>query len=201
MCHASTTGPCDFASTLHAFPPNPLAPLQAPITVLPRVFLGNAVAADSHHLLQHLGVTHVLNAAQELQLTPDDPAHMFVVLRVAIRDEEEEDVATHFRLVGGRGVEGVLTLLGAARLAARWRLLEIAAAKCAVNLGGFVVRFGWRRLCECVSLCCTSVVLLPPWCVDTHVSTHHDRRGTGSMRRCVLAGLCWCTATRARAAV
>lgn len=95
VCHASTTGPCDFASPLRT-----LAPLQAPIKVLPRVFLGNAVAADSHHLLQHLGVTHVLNAAQELQLTPDGPAHMFAVLRVAIRDEEEEDVATHFQLVG-----------------------------------------------------------------------------------------------------
>ena len=38
--------------------------LQVPIMVLPGVFLGNAVAADSHHLLQYLGVTHVLNAAQ-----------------------------------------------------------------------------------------------------------------------------------------
>jgi hypothetical protein len=89
-------------------------PLQAPITVLPRVFLGNAVAADSHHLLQYLGVTHVLNAAQELQLTPDDPGHTFAVLRVAIRDEEEEDVATHFKLVGGRwSGGGVLRLVGA----------------------------------------------------------------------------------------
>lgn len=72
--------------------------LQVPIMVLPGVFLGNAVAADSHHLLQYLGVTHVLNAAAELQLTPD--AGMFHVLRVAIRDEEEEDVAAHFTMVG-----------------------------------------------------------------------------------------------------
>lgn len=41
-----------------------LLPFQVPIAVLPGVFLGNAVAADSHHLLQYLGVTHVLNAAQ-----------------------------------------------------------------------------------------------------------------------------------------
>ena len=65
--------------------------------MLPGVFLGNAVAADSHHLLQYLGVTHVLNAAQELQLTPDPG--MFHVLRVAIRDEEEEDVTAHFNMV------------------------------------------------------------------------------------------------------
>jgi hypothetical protein len=38
--------------------------------------------------------------AQELQLTPDSGA--FAVLRVAIRDEEEEDVTAHFRLVSGR---------------------------------------------------------------------------------------------------
>lgn len=38
--------------------------VQAPIRVLPGLFLGNAVAADSHHLLQYLGVTHVVNAAQ-----------------------------------------------------------------------------------------------------------------------------------------
>lgn len=38
--------------------------LQAPLLVCPGVHLGNAVAADSHHLLQHLGVTHVINAAK-----------------------------------------------------------------------------------------------------------------------------------------
>jgi hypothetical protein len=40
------------------------AMVQAPICVLPGLWLGNAVAADSHHLLQYLGVTHVVNAAQ-----------------------------------------------------------------------------------------------------------------------------------------
>lgn len=40
------------------------AMVQAPTCVLPGLFLGNAVAADSHHLLQYLGVTHVVNAAQ-----------------------------------------------------------------------------------------------------------------------------------------
>lgn len=37
---------------------------QAPLLVFPGLFLGNAVAADSHHLLQYLGVTHVVNAAE-----------------------------------------------------------------------------------------------------------------------------------------
>jgi membrane protein DedA with SNARE-associated domain len=40
------------------------AMVQAPICVLPGLWLGNAVAADSHHLLQYLAVTHVVNAAQ-----------------------------------------------------------------------------------------------------------------------------------------
>lgn len=44
-------------------------------------------------------VFFVCCAAQELQLTPDSGA--FAVLRVAIRDEEEEDVTAHFTLVSG----------------------------------------------------------------------------------------------------
>jgi hypothetical protein len=36
--------------------------------------------------------------SQELQLTPD--SGMFDVLRVAIRDEEEEEVTSHFYEVG-----------------------------------------------------------------------------------------------------
>jgi hypothetical protein len=28
------------------------------------IFLGNAVAADSHHVLRHLGITHILNATE-----------------------------------------------------------------------------------------------------------------------------------------
>ncbi|WIA28283.1 hypothetical protein OEZ86_010836 [Tetradesmus obliquus] len=73
------------------------AMVQAPTCVLPGLWLGNAVAADSHHLLQYLGVTHVVNAAQELQC--ESAPGLFQVHRVAIRDEEEEDVAAHFMQV------------------------------------------------------------------------------------------------------
>ncbi|KAF6258122.1 protein-tyrosine phosphatase-like protein [Scenedesmus sp. NREL 46B-D3] len=73
------------------------AMVQAPLCVLPGLWLGNAVAADSHHLLQYLGVTHVVNAAQELPL--ESAPGLFQVHRVAIRDEEEEDVAAHFQQV------------------------------------------------------------------------------------------------------
>jgi hypothetical protein len=55
--------------------------LQVPISILPGVFLGNAVAADSQHLLTYLGVTHIINAAQVSTAIPHlglicDPADM-----------------------------------------------------------------------------------------------------------------------------
>lgn len=108
--------------------------LQVPIAVLPGVFIGNAVAADSHHLLQYLGVTHILNAAQELQMTPDPG--MFHVLRVAIRDEEEEDVTTHFTLVSCS--EGSLTATACRQLVSRFKhaaLRLIGAASAACHIG------------------------------------------------------------------
>jgi hypothetical protein len=37
---------------------------EAPVEVVPRLFLGGAVAADSVHLLAHLGVTHIVNATE-----------------------------------------------------------------------------------------------------------------------------------------
>jgi hypothetical protein len=38
--------------------------LQLPWQVAPRLYLGSAVIADSHHLLAHLGVTHIVNATE-----------------------------------------------------------------------------------------------------------------------------------------
>lgn len=40
------------------------ASAEAPVEIAPRLFLGGAVAADSHHLLWHMGVSHVLNATE-----------------------------------------------------------------------------------------------------------------------------------------
>ncbi len=40
---------------------------EKPCQVLPApeaVFLGGAVAADSHHILRHLGITHIVNATE-----------------------------------------------------------------------------------------------------------------------------------------
>ncbi|GIM08174.1 hypothetical protein Vretimale_12277 [Volvox reticuliferus] len=58
------------------------------------LFLGGAVAADSHHILRHLGITHIVNSTEELLLP--DPAAGFVVLRVALRDVDDEDISKHF---------------------------------------------------------------------------------------------------------
>ena len=70
------------------------AAARAPAEVAPRVFLGGAVAADATHLLAHLGVTHVLNATEEL--LPPPPAAGFAFLRLPLRDDEAEDVSVHF---------------------------------------------------------------------------------------------------------
>jgi atypical dual specificity phosphatase len=40
------------------------APAAAPALVEPGLYLGDAVCADAHHVLRHLGVTHVVNATQ-----------------------------------------------------------------------------------------------------------------------------------------
>lgn len=38
--------------------------LQTPFEILPRVYLGTAVCADSHHLINHMGITHIINATE-----------------------------------------------------------------------------------------------------------------------------------------
>jgi len=42
------------------------ATAEAPLAVgmVPRLFFGGAVVADSHHLLVHLGITHIVNATE-----------------------------------------------------------------------------------------------------------------------------------------
>eukprot|EP00775_Hariotina_reticulata_P011736 gene11736-11881_t len=76
------------------------ANVQVPLVVLPGLFLGNAVAADSHHLLQHL---------KELHMLPPPP--YFKVLPVALADEEEEDVFQHFYKVS-TWIDGALSANG-----------------------------------------------------------------------------------------
>ena len=44
--------------------------MQLPWQVGPRLYLGSAVIADSHYLLAHLGVTHIVNATEVRQQQP-----------------------------------------------------------------------------------------------------------------------------------
>lgn len=64
-----------------------------PLRLLPGLYLGDAVAASSAHTLRHLGVTHVVNATEDL--LPPDEALRVRFLRCPLRDVEEEDVLPH----------------------------------------------------------------------------------------------------------
>lgn len=69
------------------------------VQVLPRLWLGGAVAADSRHILRHLGITHIVNATHELP--PPGPGEGFGVLRVPLSDVEGQDCSASFAQVGG----------------------------------------------------------------------------------------------------
>lgn len=69
----------------------------APWKLLPGLFLGSAVVADAHHLLRHLGITHVLNATHEL--LPPPPEAGFVVLQLPLRDVDDQAIAPQFDTV------------------------------------------------------------------------------------------------------
>ncbi|KXZ56110.1 hypothetical protein GPECTOR_2g992 [Gonium pectorale] len=78
------------------------AAAQKPSCVLqpPRgLFVGGAVCADSHHILRHLGITHIVNATEELLLPP--PSTGFEAVRVPLRDVDDEDISRHFADVSG----------------------------------------------------------------------------------------------------
>lgn len=64
-----------------------------PVPLLPKLFLGDAVAANSLHMLKLLGISHVLNATEDL-LPPGDE-HGFEYHRCPLRDVEEEDLLPH----------------------------------------------------------------------------------------------------------
>ncbi|CAL8468092.1 g7631 [Coccomyxa elongata] len=65
-----------------------------PTRLLRHLWVGGAVEANSLHLLRHLGVTHLLNATEDLLLP--DPATAFQTLRCSMRDMEEEDIGRFF---------------------------------------------------------------------------------------------------------
>lgn len=57
-----------------------------------RIYIGNRVAASDLQLLQHLRVTHILNAATECD---NYFPKSFVYKRIQLNDEEDDDVAKH----------------------------------------------------------------------------------------------------------
>ncbi|KAK3257610.1 hypothetical protein CYMTET_33313, partial [Cymbomonas tetramitiformis] len=70
------------------------ATCQSPSTILPNLFIGNALVAQSVHTLEKLGITHVLTLVPDLELAY--PAH-FKHLRISVVDTEDEDIAHYFR--------------------------------------------------------------------------------------------------------
>ena len=65
-----------------------------PVRLMRGLWISGAVGASSVYLLQHLGVTHILNATEDLLLP--EPSYGFTVLRCPLRDVEEEDIGQFF---------------------------------------------------------------------------------------------------------
>ncbi|KAK9806465.1 hypothetical protein WJX73_010630 [Symbiochloris irregularis] len=71
------------------------AATAAPTQLLPHLYISGAVPAQAHHVLHHLGITHVLNATDDL---PEPPATAgFIFERMPLRDMEEEAIAVCFQ--------------------------------------------------------------------------------------------------------
>eukprot|EP00891_Asterochloris_glomerata_P005711 jgi/Astpho2/5711/e_gw1.00079.125.1_t len=66
-----------------------------PVAVLPNLFVSGAVEANSLHLLRHMGITHILNATEDL-LQPDE-GEGFQCMRLSLTDTEDQDIAQYFR--------------------------------------------------------------------------------------------------------
>jgi len=77
---------------------------SAPQTALSSVFIGGAVAANSFHVLRSLRITHFLNATEDLFLpgtpTAEYISREFQVLRIPLRDDEDEDIEPYFFTAG-----------------------------------------------------------------------------------------------------
>ncbi len=65
-----------------------------PTRLLPGLYLSGAVEASSLHVLRHYGITHILNATEDL-LLPEE-TQCFVGMRIPLRDVEEEDISPYF---------------------------------------------------------------------------------------------------------
>ncbi|KAK9822629.1 hypothetical protein WJX81_000355 [Elliptochloris bilobata] len=65
-----------------------------PTQLLPHLWVAGAVEANSLHLLRQLGITHLLNATEDLLLP--EPSAGFQCLRCPLRDVEDEDIERFF---------------------------------------------------------------------------------------------------------
>ena len=65
-----------------------------PTCLLPGLYLSGAVEASSLHLLRYYGISHVLNATEDLLLPEETDA--FIGMRIPLRDVEEEDITRYF---------------------------------------------------------------------------------------------------------
>ena len=65
-----------------------------PTRLFEGLYLSGAVEASSLHLLRYYGITHVLNATEDL-LLPEE-TQSFVGMRIPLRDLEEEEISAYF---------------------------------------------------------------------------------------------------------
>lgn len=72
-----------------------------PSKLFPNIYISDAVAANSFHVLRNLEITHVLNATEDL-FPPGDPRSEYIsqnfksMLRIPLRDDDEEDIEQYF---------------------------------------------------------------------------------------------------------
>lgn len=74
-----------------------------PSELLPNLYISDAVAANSFHVLKYLQITHLLNATEDL-FSPGDPRSEYIsenfksVLRIPLRDDDDEDISQYLSI-------------------------------------------------------------------------------------------------------
>ncbi|KAL6785276.1 hypothetical protein ACKKBG_A03170 [Auxenochlorella protothecoides x Auxenochlorella symbiontica] len=107
-----------------------------PLCLLPGLYLSDAVGASSMHTLRHLGITHILNATEDL-LGPDEGLGA-AWIRCALRDVEEEDITPH--------IEAATAFIDGARAGGGRVLVHCHAGRsrsCSLILAWMMQSQGW----------------------------------------------------------
>eukprot|EP00889_Picochlorum_renovo_P002419 jgi/Picre1/29449/NNA_004837.t1 len=74
---------------------------ESPSMLFHNVYISGAVAANSFHVLKNIGITHILNATEDL-FPPGDPRSTYIAdtfdatLRLPLRDDEDEPIWDYF---------------------------------------------------------------------------------------------------------